>query len=469
MRGLGRLLFLVTGIACLGQTNYAQEAKFSYSGDGTLTDFAIEGEGTKFQLFIATKDTNAPLKGAQIELVPDDEAVKPIKFAESSQPGVYLFEHPEALPEGNIVVSGPLADDIEVYQSELGSRHDNHSGHDHGGAKSGLPKFSAAMTLGFAGVFFVGFVLGRILSRSRMAPKVALAIVVMSGLWQTPKGFANEGHAHGEMSVDTRGGEYGIFVSKKSQFLLGLRTQAAVMSVPEQSIQTIGHAGAAPMYDATIKSPATGEFRPARQLQIGSKVAKNEVLGWVDSIGSVAIKSPISGNIVSLDIFAGLRTETGNALMRVTDTKTLWIDAEVFQQDLLKIREARSVSANIDGRTISGKIVSFQTNVSEQTLSGKVFVEIENKENNITLGSAATVSFITGKSGSEGFVLPRSAVLFRGAESIVFVQTGPEIFEQKIVTFEPAATPDILIVRTGLDPGDRVVVSGNYQLLTAAR
>jgi hypothetical protein len=223
------------------------------------------------------------------------------------------------------------------------------------------------------------------------------------------------------------------------------------------------------MFDATIKSPATGEFRPARQLAIGTRVGKGEVLGWIDSIGSVAIKSPIAGNIVSLDIFSGLRTETGNALMRVTDTKILWIDAEVFQQDLLKIRDALSVSADIDGRSVPGKIVSFQTNVSEQTLSGKVFIEIENRDNNIALGSSATVSFITGKSGSEGFVLPRSAVLFRGAESIVFVQMGPELFEQKIVTFEPAATPDILVVRTGLAPGDRVVVSGNYQLLTAAR
>lgn len=479
------LLNTMTGLA-------AEKSRFT--GDGENVDFMIEGENNTYTLFIADKETNEPLLSAEITLAPDDEGAESISFAATGAPGIYTAFWENSLPEGNLVVTGAVEDEVEVYKDEhsSGNSH-NHEGHDHshGGAKSSLPKVSGGLVLGFAGVFFIGLVFGRILGRSRSVdsagivevhladapnksvdPKViasGIAVFLLIGSSLAPNiARAGEGHSHGEMSVETRGGDRETFVSKKSQFLLGLRTQKAALSVPEQSIQTIGHAGVAPMFDATIKAPTSGEFRPARQLQIGAKVNKGEILGWIDGIGSVSVKAPISGHIMSLDIFAGLRTENGNTLMRITDSKVLWIDAEVFQQDLTKIKDAKSVFAFIDGRKIQGKVVTFQTNVSEQTLSGKVFIEIDNFQQSVTVGSAGTVSFITGSAEMESFVMPKSAVLFRGAEAIVYTQTGPETFEQKVVTFEPGATPDQVIIKSGIEPGDRVVVSGNYQLLTAA-
>ena len=493
MRHLKHTLVL-TGILFSSSAAFSSEHS-RFTGDGEHYDFAIEGEKGTYSLYLADKKTNEPLTSVEVSIVPDDENVKSISFAATSQPGVYTFVSEESLPEGSLLVKGASEEEIEIYKDEHGSNAPSLEGHDHshGGAKSAIPKVSGGLVFGFAGVFFIGLILGRVFGGGRTSNNVGVAEVhvaeapgkgeqknsgkIASGLALfllagaaalTNDAIAGEGHSHGEMSVQTRGGERETFVSKKSQFLLGLKTQQAARSLPEQSIQAIGHASVAPMFDATIKAPVSGEFRPARQMQLGTRVNKNEILGWVDGIGSVPVKSPIAGHIVSLDAFAGLRTESGAALLRVSNTQLLWIDADVFQQDLSKIRNARAVYASIDGRKIVGKVVTFQTNVSEQTLSGKVFVEVDNSDQSITVGSAGTVSFITGAADEEFFVLPRSAVLFRGAEAILYVQIGPESFEQKVVTFEPGSTPEQIVVKSGIETGDRVVVSGNYQLLTAA-
>src|SRR5690606_32627425 len=103
------------------------------------------------------------------------------------------------------------------------------------------------------------------------------------------------------------------------------------------------------------------------------------------------------------------------------------------------------------------------------TLTAKVFVEIDNADGAIPLGALAHVTFDLPRSSGPGVVLPKSAVLNRGGERLVFVQTGPETFLPKPVATRFGPTPGTLVVTKGLDDGDRVVISGNYQLLVGAQ
>jgi len=87
----------------------------------------------------------------------------------------------------------------------------------------------------------------------------------------------------------------------------------------------------------------------------------------------------------------------------------------------------------------------------------------------LSIGNTVQVQFRLDNVAVEGFLLPHSAVLHRGAETIVYVKSGAESFEPKPVAYQAGPEAGTVIVTKGLNDGDRVVVSGNYQLLVGAR
>lgn len=450
----------------------AEQVSTRYTGDGEHVDFAIEQSAGKAILYLADKNTNAPLSVEKVAIAPDDEGVAELVFNATERPGVYEIEAEGKLPEGNLVVSGAVSDDIELYEEEFHPTGDSHAGHDHmSGAKGpSFGSFPVVFVLLAAGCFVLGVVVGRMLGRVRAAQMSALLLVgVLISFAESSRVLASEGHSHAELSISTRGGDQGIYVSKKSQFLMNIRTQRAKQQPIELSRQTIGHAMPAPMFDSIVKAAAAGVFIPERGIRLGVAVKKGQVLGHIENVGRFPVRASIDGTIVASDANNEMRVDAGDSLFRITETKVLWIDAEVFQKDLIAIRDAQKVVVNFDGMNpIYGKILTLNTLISEQTLTGKVYVEIENPSGKIAPGSIGTVSFVAAPSQEQVYVLPRGAVLPRGGEMVVFVQTGPELFEQKTVVAVSAPTPDNIIVKSGLTEDDRVVVTGNYQLLTAA-
>ena len=85
----------------------------------------------------------------------------------------------------------------------------------------------------------------------------------------------------------------------------------------------------------------------------------------------------------------------------------------------------------------------------------------------VASGSGALVDVGIEQGGVESaLVVPRSAVFERDGRKLVFVHTAPERFTAREVTLGTSLGARVAV--TGdLNPGDRVVVSGGYPLLTA--
>ena len=65
-------------------------------------------------------------------------------------------------------------------------------------------------------------------------------------------------------------------------------------------------------------------------------------------------------------------------------------------------------------------------------------------------------------------MVPESAVIYTGPRQIVFVELGPGRFRQQEVRLG-AKSGDAFEVLSGLQPGDRVVTSGNFLIDAEAR
>jgi biotin carboxyl carrier protein len=451
-----------------------------YLGDGKRFDYVIEVDGERAVLYLAKKPTNEPIAHVKPVFIAEHGHDDKLVFKATSSAGIYeaAFDEYE-LPEGHLVVSMDGEKNVvEVHNEEEGHGHDEHGHEGHGHGEHSLWEYlegwSGRLLLLLVGL---GLGLGFPFARRRWetfrrarAGVIVLAIA-FSGVWSS-RGFCGDGHDHGEVEIGGSGkGSVEVVISKKSQFLIELRTVAATKSDVAEALHTFGHVGPKPSLDSMVRSPIPGFLRGVTQLPWGSKVKRGERLATVDGISAVGVHSPVDGVLMESAAVEGTRVNAGDQLFRVVDMSSLWVDAEVFQKDLPRLQSATGVAIALEGDypAMRGKMSGARTVVDVNTLSAKVFIEIENPSENIPLGVVAQVAFeLPGKS-TTGFVLPKGAILDRGGERLVYIQTGPETFLPKPVSVIPGFQINTVVVTQGLSEGDRVVTQGNYQLLVGAK
>lgn len=490
-----KALFMLSFLGSV--TAYAHEAQ-KFVGDGQHYDFVIEHENHVNTLYLSAKPTNEPVEGITPRLVPDETKDKEVVFVATDKPGIYRAEG--ELPEGSLEISyKEVRESVEVYAEDDGHHHDHGIQITATGTPEQMRKFWGFITalsvlvLCLFGIIWrqnkklreeaqaqmteqsVTIVEASAVSEMKEATKVVSNILIffvvgaLSATVTEPL-RAHEGHSHAEASTGGASADATVKMSKKSQFLVGLRTMAVQEADVTDSFQTFGHATAKPQLDSVIRAPATGFLRGTSQRTWGSQVKKGDRLGYLDHLGTVALIAPISGTIMEVKAVDGSRVEAGEPLFRIVDTSVLWIDAEVFQKDLPLIRNSKEAFVYWEGESkkTAGSVVGSTAIVDENTLRAKVFIEVQNPDGSLTLGGLTQVSVQIPSEGKKGFVLPKAAVLNRGGEQLVFVQMGPEDFKAKPVATAFGTEPGTIIVTAGLEDDERVVISGNYQLLVGA-
>jgi multidrug efflux pump subunit AcrA (membrane-fusion protein) len=96
-------------------------------------------------------------------------------------------------------------------------------------------------------------------------------------------------------------------------------------------------------------------------------------------------------------------------------------------------------------------------------------IEVENRSGQLLVGQTGTAILYVGRTQRVP-VVPQEAVLTEAGRPYVFVQVAGESFARRFVTVL-SREGDIVGLRTGVMPGDRVVTRGAYdiQLASAAK
>jgi hypothetical protein len=107
--------------------------------------------------------------------------------------------------------------------------------------------------------------------------------------------------------------------------------------------------------------------------------------------------------------------------------------------------------------------------IDPDTRALTVQFEVDNAGGQLLIGQTGTAILYTRQQVRVPAV-PRDAVLMEGGRPYVFVQTGGETFSRRFVDVA-AREGDVVGVKSGVKPGERVVVRGAYdvQLASAAR
>lgn len=178
----------------------------------------------------------------------------------------------------------------------------------------------------------------------------------------------------------------------------------------------------------------------------------------------ITLFAPISGKIVQNNAVLGAIVDQSSEIMTILDPRLLWVDAEIYEKDIAKIRIGQNVEVSVPaypGETFGGKICYVSDILKEDTRTITVRTEVENREYKLKPGMFATVKIYLNHL-SNTLVVPEAAVLDDKNEKIVFVNRERKFFPQAVET--GIKEKGFIEILSGLSEGDDIVTKGSYQL-----
>jgi len=184
---------------------------------------------------------------------------------------------------------------------------------------------------------------------------------------------------------------------------------------------------------------------------------------------NVPVVSPSTGYVIEKDIVEGGRIEAGTRVYRIADLSRLWIDAEVYEADLAQVKVGQAVTVElpfVPGRTFQGRVDYIYPTLSGTTRTGRVRVALDNPELALKPDMYASVELEVDL--GERLVIADSAVVYTGPRRLVFVDLGEGRLRPQEVELGVHAGGYVEVTR-GLQPGDVVVISGNFLIAAESR
>ena len=232
-----------------------------------------------------------------------------------------------------------------------------------------------------------------------------------------------------------------------------------------------------------LEAASTKETQPAiyeaareklRQWKLtDSQIANIETSGSVQS--TVDITSNTDGIVTSRRVNTGDHVSQGTVLFDIADLSRVWVMFDAYESDLQFLRTGEKISftlQSLPGENFSASIVFVDPVIDPVTRVAKVRVEIGNQS-----GRFKPEMFATGIVSSnlvkyrDNLVIPKSAVLWTGKRSIVYVKqpdTDEPVFKIREIGLGPMLG-ESYVVTDGLTEGEEIVTNGAFSVDAAAQ
>jgi RND family efflux transporter MFP subunit len=242
-------------------------------------------------------------------------------------------------------------------------------------------------------------------------------------------------------SPDLVATEREYLVAKQNQQLVAQSTVAGVAS------------SAASLLDATAER--------LKQWGVPQKeISRLESTGEAQQ--EIEIDSLVSGYITERNAFPSVAVQPEMRLYTIADLSTVWVQAQVFQNDLERIRVGAPATLEVNtypGRTFTGRVDFIYPQVDMDTRTAKVRVVFSNHGLQLKPGMFVNVD-LKVPMGRE-LIIPASGVLQSGTREIAFVERTDGYLEPREVQLGARVGDDFIVLK-GLKAGEQIVTSANF-------
>jgi membrane fusion protein, heavy metal efflux system len=192
-----------------------------------------------------------------------------------------------------------------------------------------------------------------------------------------------------------------------------------------------------------------------------AEISKLEQDGMLNRV--TTITAPIGGTVVARKVGPGqyVKADSNEALYTIADLSTMWLKAQIFEQDIAQVRVGQEIEARVSAvpnRVFKARIDTINSASDLTTRRVVARSEIENPDGVLKSEMFGTFK-ISIDEPTRSPAVPTDAVIREGDTATVWIETEPLLFKRRPV--EIGIQQDGLTqIRSGLDAGEKVLARG---------
>ncbi|WP_062058181.1 efflux RND transporter periplasmic adaptor subunit [Aquimarina longa] len=216
------------------------------------------------------------------------------------------------------------------------------------------------------------------------------------------------------------------------------------------------------------------------------KAVRNKLKLWklserqistIESSGKVQENFPIyatvSGTVSEVMSEEGAYIEQGQPIVRVSNLATVWVEFEVYENQISQFKKGQQIDITITAypdRNHTATISFIDPILNIKTRTTTIRTTLNNPDQIFKPGMFVTGKIIGMTTAKEQLTVPKSAVLWTGKRSVVYIKTNPNepVFEMREVLLG-TVNGDMYTILEGVKNGDEIVTNGTFTIDAAAQ
>ena len=240
-------------------------------------------------------------------------------------------------------------------------------------------------------------------------------------------------------------------VATQEELLLAARYRDATKESPFDDVRRGGES----LFEATKRRLALWDI-PERDIE--------RLLQTGNVKRTLTLYAPEAGVVTRLGVRNGMEVQPNTNLYAIADLSKVWVLADVYEYELpwLELGQEAAVELSyLPGEPIRGKLTYIAPFLDPKTRTIEVRLELDNPDGRLKpemFGNAV----IAGVPHLDALASPKNAVIRSGRRTIAIVAKGGGRFEPRELELGLDTADGWLEVLSGLDEGERVVVSSQF-------
>lgn len=177
------------------------------------------------------------------------------------------------------------------------------------------------------------------------------------------------------------------------------------------------------------------------------------------------VTASIDGVVIERNVTQGQVVQPADQLYTIANLSTVWIVADVPEQDALWVKQGDQVEAEIpalDNKVVKGNLIYVSDIVNSKTRTVMVRMGLSNPQR--LFKPQMLVTLKVKKSKIKHLAIPSQAVVRDEDKDYVFVQTGQTTFQLRAVKLGEEENGMRLLIGNEIKEGEHIVTKGSFHL-----